>query len=209
MPDQIKVWKQSLVSVTGGSGCGRTLAAALLAFGICKKGLSVLLIDLNTGFGGGDLSFYFDLPQAPNWNTLAAGENLKDCALPGPFENLHVLQAPPVPAEVSGAQIEAVLEQARESYDLVVFDLPAGARPVYTSVLSRSAQYALDVTDGRKTPAGYGTVVRNDRWNSLKQADVPYLAGLEKLEAPGGWARLDRIGRLHQVTEDLIKTVFG
>lgn len=203
--DNIVVWKQSLVSVTGGSGCGRTLVAALLSLGACRTGLSVLLVDLNAGYGGGDMSFYFDLPQVPNWNTFLAGEELESCVIRGPVDRLRVLQVPPTPARIPGSAVEEMLRQARESYDLVVLDLPAGAGGIFSEAFPRSSQYVVTVSDGRKD--GKDNVMLNDRWGSIKKADVPHIDALAKLETVGGWRNLDRERKAVEAANRLLERV--
>lgn len=203
----VVVWKQSLVSVAGGSGCGRTLVAALLSLGACRTGLSVLLVDLNAGYGGGDMSFYFDLPQVPNWNTFLAGEQLESCVVRGPVNRLRVLQVPPTPVRIPGSAVEEMLRQARESYDLVVFDLPAGAGGIISEAFPRSSQYVVMVNNGRKD--GGENVVLNDRWGGIRKADVPHVDALAKLETVGGWRGLDGVGGLPDAADRLIKKIFG
>ncbi len=202
---RLAVWRQSVVSVTGGSGSGRTLVAVLLALAARRAGLSVLVADLNAGYGGGDLSFYFDLPQVPNWNTFLAGEELEDCLVrAGSFS---ALQVPPVPVGIPGDAVERMLRCARETFDLVVLDLPAGSPGVLSDSFPRSAQYTVRVSDGRED--GGENVVLNDRWGGIRKADVPHIDALAKLETVGGWRGLDGVRGLPDTADRLMKKIFG
>lgn len=202
-----RVWRQGTLSVIGDPGAGRTLVAFLAALGARLEGLRPLLVDLNTGWGGGDLSFYLALPQSPNWNTFLAGERLRDVAIAA--GGVDVLQVPPVPLEVPRDAVERALREAREEYDLVVFDLPAHACPVRVDVFSASAQRAVWVADGRRSPPERISVLLNDRWGSLKKADVPYLGVLAGLEAPGGWCNLEKAKGIADKARRLLRGLFG
>ncbi|NYE57161.1 tyrosine-protein kinase family protein [Carboxydothermus ferrireducens] len=118
----VLVWRTKVVAVTGSTGSGKTLLSCLMALGAKSLGLKPLIVDFNVAYGGGDISFYFQLPKSPNWNTFLSGASLTNSVIG--TEVGDILQLPPKPIEITQEKVEELIRQAKSSYDLIVLDLP-------------------------------------------------------------------------------------
>lgn len=107
----------SLYSTKG--GVGTTSIAIGLAYWLSKE-IKVLLVDLNHEKGGNDLSFYLSLPELPTWERYK--DNLRDCIIPYE-ETLHIIQSPKYEVDKE-MPLEAIILEARQDYDVIIFDLP-------------------------------------------------------------------------------------
>jgi len=113
-------YRQKIISVMrakGGVGC--SVISLGLSYHLSKE-IKVLLIDLNLTNGGGDLSFYLNLPDYPHLGVYK--DNLLNCVIPVEL-NFDVLQAPNM-TDNEKQKVSQIINHARQDYDAIVIDLP-------------------------------------------------------------------------------------
>ena len=141
-------------------GIGATTVAVNLASALARQkgrfrktaGAKVALVDFDLQFGA--VATFLDLPARDTLYDMAAeglmpDANHLDEEMETSADGLRVLTAParfmPLDA-MSGAQVGAILDALRDSYDYVVVDLPHSLVDWVQSVIDRSDQVLL-VTD--------------------------------------------------------------
>lgn len=138
-------YRQRVISVyRAKGGVGATAIAIGVAY-LLSKEIKVLLIDLNMVLGGGDISYYLELPDYPNFGGFN-GNNLQDCIVEYDT-TFHVLQTSKTMNDDFKPNIEKVILQARQDYDAIVLDLPYGKTDIVNEALSYSSTI-LAVTTG-------------------------------------------------------------
>jgi secretion/DNA translocation related CpaE-like protein len=141
-----------VVGVVGGSGgAGASVLAAALGIAAGRAGIGGLVVDVDPGSGGLDLALAAEEVVGARWCDLAAVTGLLApevlrSALPS-AHGATVLSvdresADPVPLEA----VPAVLDSARDAFDLVVVDLPRARRDVLDLVLPRCDRVLLVAT---------------------------------------------------------------
>ena len=127
-----KLAARSVAIASGKGGVGKTITAVNLALYYCQRGLRVALVDLDPL---SDVASLLDLAESESalsaGSLQSAGRRLADFTLPI-FRNLDLLfPAPKLGRGESLELLELVFRRfAAEltgSYDLVIFDLPAGS----------------------------------------------------------------------------------
>lgn len=136
-------YRQKIVSVCrakGGVGC--SMVSLGLAYSLSRE-IKTLLIDLNLAEGGGDLSYYLNLPEYPHMGVF--NNNLEQCSI-NVEPNLYVLQAP---RHISneGEKIDQIIGLARQDFDAVVIDLP-NFQCGFTAEAMRQSNTLVAVTGG-------------------------------------------------------------
>jgi len=134
----------ALVSCKGGSGA--TFVAANLAHLLAAGGRRrVALIDMNLQFG--DAALFLGTQTPPSHvadvarNIARLDADLLQSAMAEAGPGLWVLAAPEDPAhaaDVSPAQVQAILRQARESFDFVVVDVGRSLSAATLAVLDQA-----------------------------------------------------------------------
>lgn len=126
--DRIKTIKQKIITLSKAKGgVGSTTISIFLSF-IFNK-VKILLVDLNFSEGGGDLSYYLDIPKAPNILNFINGYNRQSLenSVIKVKENLDVLQTPPtyeMSKKIDLQDIYCLADIAKKKYHLIIFDLP-------------------------------------------------------------------------------------
>lgn len=113
-------YRQKIVSVCrakGGVGC--SVVSLGLAYSLSRE-IKTLLIDLNLAEGGGDLSYYLNLPEYPHMGVFR--DNLEQCSI-NVEPNFYVLQAPRHVTN-EGEKVCRIIDLAKQDFDAVVIDLP-------------------------------------------------------------------------------------
>jgi secretion/DNA translocation related CpaE-like protein len=149
-----------VVGVVGGSGgAGASVLAAALGIAAGRAGVDALVVDADPGSGGLDLALGAEDVGGARWSDLAAVTGLlAPEALRSALPSVHgaaVLSVDresvePVPLDA----VPAVLDSARDAFDLVVVDLPRARRDVLDLVLPRCDRVLLvSTTDVRGAAA--------------------------------------------------------
>lgn len=129
----------SLVVASPGPGDGKSTTAANLAITFAQQGQRVLLVDADMRRAVLDKTF--NVPRTPGLTDCILGTiNVADAASATQIPNLFVLpsgQFPPNPSELLGSPaMRAVLRDAKEAFDVVMFDSPPLLAVTDAAVLS-------------------------------------------------------------------------
>lgn len=106
---------------------GKSMTAANLAVVYAQQGKRVLLIDAD--LRKPTVHYTFRLNNIRGLSNILIGEtNLEDTAIISDIDNLDVIPCgpvPPNPSELLGSRrMEMLIEQARDLYDIILFDTP-------------------------------------------------------------------------------------
>jgi Mrp family chromosome partitioning ATPase len=116
-----------IVFLKAKGGVGSTILSIYL--GLCFKNLKTLLIDLNFSEGGGDISYYLNMPKYPNIMNFTASyscKSIKDSII-NFKEGFDILQTPPtmeLSKMIELKDIYGMVDIVKKKYDLIIFDLP-------------------------------------------------------------------------------------
>lgn len=122
-----------IVITSGKGGTGKTSLTAGLGAALARLGRRVLCVDCDIGLRNLDLSLGMSDAALMDFTDVLAGRStLARAAVAHPQQpRLHLLTAPLTPPEPfpEEAAFQALLDQAREGYDLILLDSPAGLGP--------------------------------------------------------------------------------
>jgi len=124
----IKTIKQKIIILSKAKGgVGSTTISIFLGYMFDR--VKTLLVDLNFSEGGGDISYYLDIPRAPNILNFIDGYNRNSLenSVIRIKKNLDILQAPPtyeMSRKVDLQDIYCLADIAKKKYHLIIFDLP-------------------------------------------------------------------------------------
>ena len=124
----IKTIKQKIIILSKAKGgVGSTTISIFLGYMFDR--VKTLLVDLNFSEGGGDISYYLDIPRAPNILNFIDGYNRNSLenSVIRIKNNLDILQAPPtyeMSRKVELQDIYCLADIAKKKYHLIIFDLP-------------------------------------------------------------------------------------
>jgi len=122
---------QVLVLTSALPGDGKSTSSANLAVTLAQQGVRTLLVDAD--LRKGVLHSFFDCAREPGLTHVLIGEkSLKDAIQPvglgGSSDTLFLLTSgrfPPNPAELLGSErMAALVEEMRQSFQMIVFDTP-------------------------------------------------------------------------------------
>jgi len=125
---KIRTIKQKIIILSKAKGgVGSTTISIFLGYMFDK--IKTLLVDLNFSEGGGDISYYLDIPKSPNILNFIDGYNRNSLenSVIRVKENLDILQAPPtyeMSKKVDLQDIYCLADIAKKKYHLIIFDLP-------------------------------------------------------------------------------------
>ena len=141
---------QVLACVSGKGGTGKTSLCAGIACCLAADGQSVLCIDADVGLRNLDISLGMAQEPALPFTSVMRGEYpLSDAAAHPRFSNLHFLTAPvtETPDSIDPDQFSAMLAAARQVFDWIFIDAPAGVGAGFQLAV-RNADLAMVVTGG-------------------------------------------------------------
>lgn len=119
-----------IVITSGKGGTGKTSLTGGLGAALARKGHSVLCIDADIGLRNLDITLGMTDAALMDFSDVVAGRcELARAVAPHPtVSNLYLLTAPlTLEEDFAGEEgFRAMLEQAREAYDYVLIDSPAG-----------------------------------------------------------------------------------
>ena len=120
---------QILAVVSGKGGTGKTSLCAAVACCLAELGQTVLCIDADVGLRNLDISLGMSQEYALPFTAVMSGEFPLDKACVHPkLERLHFLTAPVAkqPEELDQDAFFSMLAEAKERYDWIFIDAPAG-----------------------------------------------------------------------------------
>lgn len=124
----IRTIKQKIIILSKAKGgVGSTTISIFLGYMFNK--VKTLLVDLNFSEGGGDISYYLDIPKSPNILNFIEGYNrdsLENSVIKI-RKNLDIVQAPPtyeMSKKIELQDIYCLADIAKKKYHLIIFDLP-------------------------------------------------------------------------------------
>jgi septum site-determining protein MinD len=115
--------------LSGKGGTGKTSLCAGIASALAQEGLRVLCIDCDVGLRNLDISLGLDNFAAVSFSDVLCGNYSLDQLPHHPaFSNLWFLTAPMNVSvdQIDAASFSAMVRQARDMYDFVFLDAPAG-----------------------------------------------------------------------------------
>ncbi len=125
---RIRTIKQKIIILSKAKGgVGSTTISIFLGHIFYK--VKTLLVDLNFSEGGGDMSYYLDIPRSPNILNFIDGysRDSLESSVVKIKENLDILQTPPtyeMSKKVDLQDIYCLADIAKKKYHLIIFDLP-------------------------------------------------------------------------------------
>lgn len=134
--------------LSGKGGTGKTSVCAGISTALAKEGFHVLAIDCDMGLQNLDISLGMsDTPALSFLDVCEGGYPLEQAARHPVFERLRFLTAPVNRSaeSVDEASFGALLRQAKESFDYVFLDAPAGIDSGF-QLAARFAERILLVT---------------------------------------------------------------
>lgn len=141
---------QVLAVVSGKGGTGKTSLCAAVACCLANMGQKVLCIDADVGLRNLDISLGMSQEPALPFSAVMSGEYpLSKAAVHPKFETLHFLTAPVTrtPEDLDAEAFFAMLREAKEVYDFVMIDAPAGVGTGFY-LAAHKADLAMVVTGG-------------------------------------------------------------
>lgn len=159
---------QILAVVSGKGGTGKTSLCAAVACRLAELGRKVLCIDADVGLRNLDISLGLSQEPVLPFTAIMDGEYpLSKAAVHPKYQNLSFLTAPMTkqPEELDEAAFFALLQEAKESFDFVLVDAPAGVGAGFRLAVKK-ADLAMVVTgsdpaalrDGARTAAAMDSI---------------------------------------------------
>jgi len=125
---KMKIIKQKVIVLAKAKGGVGSTTIGLFLSSILKE-FSILLVDLNFSEGGGDISYYLNIPKTPNIQNFLEGYSREslDSSVIKFKENLDILQSPPTFDQskiIELQDIYCLLDIAKKKYHIIIIDLP-------------------------------------------------------------------------------------
>ncbi|WP_027965268.1 CpsD/CapB family tyrosine-protein kinase [Halalkalibacillus halophilus] len=145
---------RSIVITSSSPSEGKSLTTANLAVAFAQQGKSVLLIDAD--LRKPTVHYTFRINNTFGLSNLLIGEHtLEDCVTNSKVDNLDILPCgpvPPNPSELLGSRsMQKLIDTAKESYDMVIFDSPPVLAVTDSQVLANHTDGVLLVVRSKKT----------------------------------------------------------
>jgi len=141
---------QVLAVVSGKGGTGKTSLCAGVACCLAAEGQKVLCLDADMGLRNLDISLGLaQEPVLPFTAVMRSEYTLSDAAVHPTYSNLHFLTAPvtETPESLDPDAFSALLQEARQQFDWILIDAPAGIGAGFQLAV-RFADQAIVVTGG-------------------------------------------------------------
>ena len=135
-----------LTVLSGKGGTGKTSVCAGLACALAEAGRRVLCMDCDVGLRNLDISLGLTEGAALSFLDVSSGNYPLSSAARHPrYPNLFFLTAPmncPV-EDIDGEVFRAMLQQARQEFDLILLDAPAGVDAGFRLVSASADRFLL------------------------------------------------------------------
>ncbi|MGM7702974.1 CpsD/CapB family tyrosine-protein kinase [Pseudalkalibacillus sp. Hm43] len=145
---------RTIMVTSSGPGEGKSTTAANLAVVMAQQGKRVLLIDADMRKPTAHYTFRVSNVRGLS-NVLTRQANLSECINSSEIDRLDILASgpvPPNPAELLGSRaLKALVEEAKESYDLILFDSPPVLAVTDGQVLANLCDGVVLVVSSGKT----------------------------------------------------------
>lgn len=145
---------QSIVVTSSGPSEGKSMTAANLAIVYAQQGKKVLLVDADLRKPTVHYTFRLDNFNGLS-NVLVGDMTLTSVVEPGDVENLHVLTSGPIPPNPSellaSKRFQEMLEEAKQTYDIVIFDTPPVLAVTDAQILANLVDGSILVIRSKKT----------------------------------------------------------
>lgn len=139
---------QSILITSAGPGAGKSITAANLAVVYAQQGLKTLLIDADLRKPTVHYTFRLNNLNGLS-NVLIGVSNLQEAIFQTDVDDLHVMSCgpiPPNPAELlASKRMEEILHQAKQLYDVVIFDTPPALAVADAKILANIVDGAIVV----------------------------------------------------------------
>ncbi len=171
-----------IVFVSGKGGTGKTTLCAGLAMALAARGERVLCVDCDTGLGGLDLALGMASTAALSFlDVLDGGYSLENAQRHMDFSRLHLLAAPLncQPDQCDFHAFASLVEQARNSFDFVFLDAPAGMDSGFRLAVE-NADRCVVVTV--QEPAAIRATARMTQW--LERLGKPAKLAVNRIRPP-------------------------
>jgi capsular exopolysaccharide synthesis family protein len=145
---------QTMIVTSSGPGEGKSTTTANLAVVFAQQGKRVLMIDADLRKPTVHYTFRTENHVGLS-NVLTRQATLEDAVKTTPQDNLWLLTSgpiPPNPSELLGSKgMQNLLEQAKDEYDVIVFDTPPVLAVTDAQILSNLADGVVLVVSSGKT----------------------------------------------------------
>ncbi|SFF58831.1 capsular exopolysaccharide family [Halobacillus alkaliphilus] len=145
---------ETMIVTSAGPSEGKSLTTANVAVVFAQQGKKVLLVDADLRKPTVHYTFRADNTSGLS-NYLVRNRSLKELAKESRIENLDLLPSgpiPPNPSELLGStMMEKLIEEAKEHYDIIIFDTPPVLAVADSQVLSKFVDGALLVVRSKQT----------------------------------------------------------
>lgn len=158
--------------ISGKGGTGKTSVCAAVASSLASRGQRVLCIDCDVGLRNLDLSLGMADLASVTFTSVMRGEYaLLDAPCHPQIKTLYLLTAPvrETPESLDAAQFEALLASAKDAFDWIMIDAPAGLGAAFQLATS-FCDLAIVVSNG--DPASMRDAAR--------ASEVLFAAGAER-----------------------------
>lgn len=138
-----------LALTSGKGGVGKSTVSVGLGFAFCKKGKRVLLVDMDEGLGCLDLILGIDSTTVFDLSDILNGA-APDSAIYKVTEKdeLYLIPAPAKAGQIDLNAFSSLTEGLAQSFDVVIFDFPAGINiPLYSALPENSLFLTVAVPD--------------------------------------------------------------
>lgn len=133
--------------LSGKGGTGKTCVCAGVSAALARAGKRVLAVDCCVGLQDLDISLGMTDSAALNFAEVSRGDyDVAQAARHPGIEGLCFLTAPFRAEDADAGEFYAMLEKARDSFDFILLDAPAGVGPGF-AFAARPAQRILVVTN--------------------------------------------------------------
>lgn len=148
---------QTILLTSAGPVEGKSMTTANLAVVYAQQGKKVLLVDAD--LRKPTVHYTFRLDNLKGLSNVLIGEaTLQGAAVPSDVDNLDILSCgpiPPNPSELLGSKrMQRMITEAREIYDIVIFDTPPVLAVTDAQVLSATVDGTILVVRSKKTEIG-------------------------------------------------------
>ncbi|MGP4074861.1 CpsD/CapB family tyrosine-protein kinase [Halobacillus sp. K22] len=145
---------ETMIVTSPGPSEGKSLTTANVAVVFAQQGKKVLLVDADLRKPTVHYTFRADNTSGLS-NFLVRNRSLKELAKESRVENLDLLPSgpiPPNPSELLGStMMEKLIGEAKEHYDMIIFDTPPVLAVADSQVLSKFVDGALVVVRSKQT----------------------------------------------------------